>query len=228
MKPVDCPTTMSEAPEAQAEAVVMAEPPAESALPPAVKPRRRSNMAEHRPGWFMRWIHRMEARISRLSVRNNFWHRVCSWIWLPLAFRSGIRFHQRGSSHHFSAVLPFRRFNRNWYSAMAGAALLGNSEIAGGMFVFGKCGGEYTVVCKHLDYRFLRPCFGPAVYQIEPQEDIEQKVKEGGEFNITVEMTIVQMVHSAQESERRVGKCTATFHVTPKTQYRSRNHRRNR
>ena len=61
----------------------------------------------------------------------------------------------------FSAVLPFRRFNRNWYRAMAGGALLANSEIAGGMYVFGVCGGDYTVVCKNLNYTFLRPCLGP-------------------------------------------------------------------
>src|SRR5690606_28627685 len=31
---------------------------------------------------------RIEAWISRLSSRNTFWHRVCSLIWLPYAFRS--------------------------------------------------------------------------------------------------------------------------------------------
>ena len=39
---------------------------------------------------------------------------------------------------------------------MAGAALLGNTEIAGGNYVFKVCGGDYTVVCKNLEYRFLR------------------------------------------------------------------------
>ena len=57
----------------------------------------------------------------------------------------------------FAAYLPFRRFNRNWYRAMAGGALLANSEIAGGMYVFGVCGADYTVVCKNLNYTFLRP-----------------------------------------------------------------------
>ena len=33
---------------------------------------------------------RIEAYLSRLSTKNNFWHRVCSLIWLPFAFRSGI------------------------------------------------------------------------------------------------------------------------------------------
>ncbi|MFG0259670.1 MAG: hypothetical protein ACF8LK_04880, partial [Phycisphaerales bacterium JB041] len=33
---------------------------------------------------------RMEAFVSRLSTRNTCWHRVCSLIWLPYAFHSGI------------------------------------------------------------------------------------------------------------------------------------------
>ena len=48
---------------------------------------------------------------------------VCSMIWLPYAFRSGIRM-QRVDAETFTAELPFRRFNKNWYNAMAGAALL--------------------------------------------------------------------------------------------------------
>src|SRR5687768_4431508 len=81
------------------------------------------------------WYDRLEAFVSSLSVRDNFWHRICSFIWLPFAFFSGIRM-KRIDAETFSAVLPFTRFNRNWYHAMAGAALLGNSEIAGGMYVF--------------------------------------------------------------------------------------------
>lgn len=185
--------------------------------------RRPPGDAEPRPGFFTRLGRRIESKISRLSSRNNFWHRLCSWIWLPLAFRSGIKFaHSRDGDKGFSVMLPFRRFNRNWYNAMAGAALLANSEVAGGMYVFQRCGGDYTVVCKHLDYKFLRPCVGPALYRIEPTEDIDEKVKTGSEFNITIDMNIVQTVTTADEKERRVGTCTATFHVTPKAQVRRR------
>ena len=34
---------------------------------------------------------KIEAFVSRLSVRDNFWNSICSLIWLPLAFFSGIR-----------------------------------------------------------------------------------------------------------------------------------------
>lgn len=170
---------------------------------------------EARPRQRRRLMDRIDTFVSRLSTRSNFWHRVCSLIWLPYAFKSGIRMKRLGANT-FSAVLPFRRFNRNWYNAMAGAALLANSEIAGGMYLFGLCGGEYTVVCKTLEYRFLRPCYGPAIYRITPKEDVQAMMAAGGEFNVTLDLDIVQQIARRQDRERRVGKCTAIFHVTPK------------
>jgi len=164
-------------------------------------------------------LDRIEAFISRLSTRNNFWHRVCSLFYLPYAFRSGIRMKQVDDTT-FAAVLPFKRFNRNWYNAMAGAALLGNAEIAGGMYVFGICGGEYTVVCKRLEYRFLRPCFGPAMYRMMPETDINELIRAGGEFNYAIKMNVVQQLPRADTlprvREKRVGRVYAEFHVTPK------------
>jgi hypothetical protein len=173
---------------------------------------------------------RVEAFIARLSTRNHFWHRVCSLIWLPYAFKSGIQM-KRVGERSFTAVLPFRRFNRNWYNAMAGAALLANSEIAGGMYIFGITGGDYTIVCKQLEYKFLRPCFGPAIYNITPREDLVVLIATGKEFNLTVDLEVMQqalvpaavsklkkkdrLLARMAAKERRVGRCVATFHVTP-------------
>jgi acyl-coenzyme A thioesterase PaaI-like protein len=165
------------------------------------------------------WVDRVEAFISRLSVRDNFWNSVCSLIWLPLAFFSGIKMKQINPTT-FAAYLPFRRFNRNWYRAMAGGALLANSEIAGGMYVFGVCGGDYTVVCKNLNYTFLRPCLGPAVYRMTPRGDINALVATKGEFNIVMDMEILQQASRQGERDKRVGRCEATFHVTPKLHHK--------
>ena len=165
------------------------------------------------------WVDRVEAFISKLSVRDNFWNSVCSLIWLPLAFFSGIRMKQV-DVNTFAAYLPFRRFNRNWYRAMAGGALLANSEIAGGMYVFGVCGAEYTVVCKNLNYTFLRPCLGPAVYRMTPRENISEMLNSKGEFNITMDMEILQQAARQGERDKRVGRCEATFHVTPKVHHK--------
>jgi len=148
-------------------------------------------------------------------------------VWLPFAFRSGIRMHKTNPGS-FWAVLPFTRFNRNWYHAMAGAALLGNCEIAGGMFVFSKTGAEWEVVCKELHYRFLRPCVGPACYRIEAVESIEERITTGHEFNTTLRIDVVQMVTKKSDRERRVGQVEATFHVTPKRLVRQRRDRRQR
>lgn len=185
---------------------------------PAAEPARGDARAQ-RPARRRTFVDRVEAYISRLSTKNNFWHRVCSLIWLPFAFRSGIKM-KRLDGQTFQAILPFRRFNRNWYNAMAGAALLGNAEIAGGMYVFGACGGDYTVVCKHLQYKFLRPCFGPAVYRITPRDPIEQHLAHGGEFNLTIDMDVVQAIVKPGDREKRVGRCEVTFHVTPKVHHK--------
>ncbi len=172
------------------------------------------------------WIDRTEAFISRLSTKNNFWHRVCSLVWLPYAFRSGITM-KRLDSNRFRAVLPFRRFNRNWYNAMAGAALLGNSEVAGGMYLFSECGSDYTVVCRNLNYRFLRPCLGPAVYEVVSSDHLQEKVAAGGEFNIDLEMEVRQQLKK-KGKEFRVGRCEITFHCTPKTQVKQKRKRKKR
>jgi hypothetical protein len=169
----------------------------------------------HKPA---NWLDRIEAFISSLSVRDNFWHRICSFIWLPYAYFSGIRMTQVHELT-YQAILPFSRFNRNWYRAMAGAALLGNSEIAGGMYVFGVCGSNYSVVCKHLEYKFLRPCLGPAIYKMKPREDVKALVATGLEFNLTLDMEVHQQVSKPGEKDRRVGKCVVTFHVTPRQQH---------
>ena len=165
------------------------------------------------------WFDKVEAFISRLSTRDNFWHSICSFIWLPLAFFSGIRTKQIGEDR-YQAILPFRKFNKNWYNAMAGGALLGNAEIAGGMYVFGIVGSDYTVVCKNLNYTFLRPCLGPAVYHMTPRENLREKVALKTEFNCTLDMDIMQQPIGKQGRERRVGKCEVTFHITPKLHHK--------
>ena len=171
---------------------------------------------------------RFDDYISRLSTRNNFWHRVCSLIWLPFAWKSGITMKRLGSDR-FAAILPFKRVNRNWYNAMAGAALLGNSEVAAGMFLFSECGSDYAVVCKDMHYKFLRPCLGPAVYRIADGEGtsvrIKELIEEGGEFNVDLQLEVTQIIKD-KGRQIRVGRCNLTFHCTPKTMVRQRRNRR--
>lgn len=195
---------------------------------PAAKAAERRRHVETRQLHVRRpWMDRFEAWVSRLTASNNFVRRIASMIWLPYAFRSGLKI-KRVDSRTFTAVLPFRRANRNWYNAMAGAALCGNSEICAGMYVYGRCGGDYTVVCKNLQYKFLRPCFGPAVYKATPRQDIDEFLAAGGEFNIDIDLEIVQQLPTRELKERRVGLCACTFHVTPKSHHRDKKSRRRR
>jgi hypothetical protein len=188
---------------------------------PAVRPVPRVNSSR-----MQRLYDRVEAFVSRLSMRDNFWNSICSLVWLPLAFFSGIRMKELDqNSFAARAVLPFRRFNRNWYRAMAGGALLANSEIASGSYVFGICGSNYTVVCKQLSYTFLRPCFGPAVFRIQARQDIKQLMVTAKEFNIDLDIEVQQQGRPG-EKDRRVGKCEATFHVTPKVHHTIKKARR--
>ncbi|XVJ59269.1 MAG: hypothetical protein HEQ23_07655 [Tepidisphaera sp.] len=200
------------------------------------------------PAVKLSWMDRFEQWIARLSSTSNFWHRVCSMVWLPYAFRSGIRM-RRLDDKTFAAELPFRRFNRNWYNAMAGAALLGNAEIAGGMYIFGITGGEWTIVCKELTYKFLRPCLGPALYKVVPNDQLQGLLDAGEEFNLTVEMDVIQqavlpkvvkntvgavvgkgdagdrkkaLMEKMASKDRRVGRVVATFHVTPQTHQKAK------
>jgi acyl-coenzyme A thioesterase PaaI-like protein len=189
--------------------------PAES-MPRSSAPR----MPVIQSGKIQRLYDKVEAFVSKLSMRDNFWNSICSMIWLPLAFFSGVRLKELDqNSFAARAVLPFRRFNRNWYRAMAGGALLANSEIAGGAYVFGICGADYTVVCKQLNYTFLRPCLGPAVYRMTTRENLKELVATQQEFNITLDME-VQQQGKPGEQDRRVGRCEAVFHVTPKIHHK--------
>ncbi|MDP7029013.1 MAG: hypothetical protein QF733_02190 [Phycisphaerales bacterium] len=173
---------------------------------------------------------RMEAFFSRLSTRNNFWHRVCSLIWLPYAWRSGISM-KRLNTGRFTAILPFKRVNRNWYNAMAGAALLGNSEVAGGMFLFSEVGVDYIVICKELKYKFLRPCCGPAVYDVVDMDNLHDQIaaskQSGTEFNVNLTMDVRQIM-AKRDRTLRVGRCEMTFHCAPKAMVRSRSSKKAR
>ena len=172
-------------------------------------------------GWFGQKYRRFENWLTVKSTESNRWHRFLAWIFLPLAYRSGIKL-GRQVGDGYEAVVPFTAFNKNWYNAMAGAALLANSEVAGGMYIFNQVGPDYTVVCKELNYKFRLPCLGPAIYRVKPTEDIDELRRHRLEFNVTVNMQIVQAVHHKDQKERKVGKATATFHVAPKAKLRAR------
>ena len=158
---------------------------------------------------------RFEAWLETLVSKNRFCRKILTIIYLPLAFHSGLRMKKVGSNS-FTYVLPFRRFNKNWYKAMAGAALVANSEIAAGLYLMAELKGQWTVVCRHMSYRFLQPCFGPAIYRIVPSDELNNMMSTGQEFNIELVLDIIQQVSKRKSHQRKVGRCNITFHITPK------------
>ena len=61
-----------------------------------------------------------------------------------------------------------------------------------------------------MGYKFLRPCLGPAVYEIVNTEDLKSKVAAGGEFNIRLDLEIRQQLKK-KGKELRVGGRDFTF-----------------
>ena len=61
-----------------------------------------------------------------------------------------------------------------------------------------------------------------------PRENISEMVDRKTEFNITMEMEILQQATRQGERDKRVGRCEATFHVTPKVHHRVKRARKKR
>ena len=58
-----------------------------------------------------------------------------------------------------------------------------------------------------------------------PREDIKALAATGSEFNITLDLEISQQGFKG-ERDRRVGRCEATFHVTPKVHHKAKKARK--
>ncbi|MGJ8676059.1 MAG: hypothetical protein ACSHX0_00935 [Akkermansiaceae bacterium] len=163
----------------------------------------------------------IEAKLSKLCFNNNFWYKVLTTIYLPLAAKSNMKL---GSwkGEVYETVLPFERFNKNWYNAMAGAAILANTEVAGGMAIFKIVGEKYTVVCKELSYKFRLPCQSEATYRVKIIDDIHSLMKTKPEFNLRMEIDVLAEMKNKM---RKIGTSTVTFHVAAKSLMAQRIHK---
>ena len=59
-----------------------------------------------------------------------------------------------------------------------------------------------------------------------PRENIREQMAAKSEFNITLELEISQQATRQGEKDKRVGRCEATFHVTPKIQHKLKRQRK--
>jgi len=167
--------------------------------------------------WSDRNYDYLDKRITELAIFNPYWRRFLSFFWMPFAYHSGIRLVRR-KGDALNVLLPFRRPNRNWYGDMAGAAILGNAELAAGMILFEHCGAECIIVCKKMDFQFHANCTGPALYVSRAKTDIEDKLASGRPFECSMEMDVFQAEKGTSEpSRKRVGSCDMSFSVTQKS-----------
>jgi len=167
--------------------------------------------------WSDRNYDYLDKRFTELAIFNPFWRRFLSFFWMPFAFQSGIQLVRR-KGDTLSILLPYRRPNRNWYGDMAGAALLGNSELAAGMILFETCGADCIIVCRKMNFEFLANCNGPALYVARAKTDIEEKIAAGRPFECVIDMDVFECAKGTCEpSRKRVGNCEMTFSVTQKS-----------
>jgi len=168
-------------------------------------------------GWSDRNYDYLDRRFTELAIFNPLWRRFLSFFWMPFAYHSGIRIVGR-KGDTLNVLLPYRRPNRNWYGDMAGAALLGNAELAAGMILFEHCGADCIIVCRRMNFEFHANCTGPALYVARAKTDIEDKIAAGRPFECAIEMDVFQCEKgTAEPSRKRVGSCELSFSATQKS-----------
>ena len=171
-------------------------------------------LPEYPPAGFWALQYRkLEQQLSKLCFENDIWYKILTSIYLPLASKAGMKLGSR-TGEVYETVLPFKKFNKNWYDAMAGAALLANTEIAGGMAIFQYVGEKYTVVCKELNYKFRLPCHSDAIYRVRMVDDIQSLMKSKPEFNLRMEIDILAEMKNKM---RKIGTSKVTFHIAAKS-----------
>ncbi|MDA7506049.1 hypothetical protein N9F44_00470 [Akkermansiaceae bacterium] len=163
--------------------------------------------------WWGRTYRKVEQRLSNLCFNNNFWYKVLTTIYLPLAAKSKMMLGKQVGDV-YETTLPFKRFNKNWYDAMAGAALLANTEVAGGMAIFKQVGEKYTVVCKEMHYKFRLPCQTDAIYRVKVLDDVKKLMRIKPEFNVLMQIDVMAEIKNKM---RKIGSSTITFHVAAKS-----------
>jgi hypothetical protein len=155
----------------------------------------------------------LEKRFNKWSMRHPLLNRLLSFFFMPYVFKNGLRINFDPADYY--AILPKRRINQNWYGTMAGGAILGNTELAAGSYLFMLTGGEYRMVCKDLNYRFLLPSVDGVMYRASiDQDELQRCLAAGGKFNISMDIKVYR-VQPGNQQGKRVGGGVITFHVWP-------------
>ena len=159
---------------------------------------------------------RIRIALKRLTTRSWFWHNALTMVFMPTLWRSGLRL--RLKPDHFQGVLPANRHNRNFDGDIAGAALLGNCEIAAGGYIFYAGEGAFSVVCKKLAFNFRRPCRAAVEYRVALRHELAGLIAARRPFTMDLDVEVFEL----GQVRRQIGTATATFHARPIGYLRSR------
>lgn len=156
---------------------------------------------------------RLEIKLNKLSIKSVVLNRILGVLFMPFVARSGLKVHY--DPKDFYAYLPKKRFNSNWYGTLAGAAILGNSELAAGSYLFMLTRGEYRMVCTRLDYRFLLPSTEAVIFKVSlDQAELEKKLAAGGKFMMDMTLKLYRAT-SKKTTGKRIGSGSISFKVWP-------------
>ncbi|MGH1471660.1 MAG: hypothetical protein ACRBCS_10735 [Cellvibrionaceae bacterium] len=154
----------------------------------------------------------LEKKLNRASMKKPWINRLLSFFFMPLVHKSGLKINF--DPNNYFALLPKKRFNINWYGTVAGSAILGNSELAAGSYLFMLTKGNYRMICKQLEYKFLLPSTEDIIFKTTiDEDDLNQKVATGEKFNIS--MTIKAFRAKNKLPGKRIGSGIISFHVWP-------------
>lgn len=154
----------------------------------------------------------LEKKLNRASMKKTWISRFLSFFFMPLFYKSGLKINF--DPENYFAILPKKRFNINWYGTVAGSAILGNSELAAGSYLFMLTKGNYRMICKQLDYKFLLPSNDDIMFKTTlDKDDLFKKIATGEKFNIS--MTIKAFRAKNKKAGKRIGSGIISFHVWP-------------
>ncbi|EGG92902.1 hypothetical protein IMCC1989_2248 [gamma proteobacterium IMCC1989] len=156
---------------------------------------------------------RLERALNKATIRSPFLRWLLSFVFLPLAWRFGMRINY--SLENFFVEVPHKKLVRNTYGTVGGAALLANLELAAGSYLFMRTDGGHRMVCRNVTYRFMLPSSNGLHFKVEPmnEEDLEASIQSGKPFNTSLKVKVFSRGKQSGKPERCIGRGEVRFHL---------------
>lgn len=157
---------------------------------------------------------KLERTLNQATIRSPLLRWILSFIFMPMVCRFGMRINY--ASDDFYVEVPHKRFNRNAYGTIGGAALLANLELAAGAYLFMRTEGGHRLVCRNVSYRFRLPSTKGLHFKVEPvSEDIDELIATNEPFNASLKVNVYTRSDTPGKPGHRIGRGDITFHLWP-------------